>query len=116
MTWLTIGLLAAGAYAFKWFGLEVLGRRRPAPAANGSGQDRSRSARLGMLRIVELLPPAMFAALIVLQTFNRTDDLRTTLTRLVGVAVGALAAWRRAPLLVVIVLAAATTAAARALT
>lgn len=117
MTWLTIGLLAGGAYAFKWFGLEVLGGHStatPRSAPKDSGLEGA--ARLGLQRIVDLLPPAMFAALIVLQTFNRTDDIRTTLTRLVGVVVGALAAWRKAPLLVVIVLAAATTAAARALT
>jgi len=134
MTWLTIGLLAAGAYAFKWFGLEILGRTPRSVLKSGADGDhyseqngRSEqnghaghagqgAGRLGVQRIVELLPPAMFAALIVLQTFNRTDDLRTTLTRLLGVAVGAVAAWRRTPLLVVIVLAAATTAGARALT
>ncbi|MCZ7536971.1 MAG: AzlD domain-containing protein [Acidimicrobiia bacterium] len=99
MSWAAILGLAAGAYAFKVFGLMAMG-------------PRSSSARA--LRAVALLPPALLCALIAVQTFGAERAL-TIDARTAGVTVGAVAAWKRAPFVVVIVVAAAVTAAVRAL-
>jgi hypothetical protein len=64
--------------------------------------------------VVELLAPALLAALVVTQTFAEGRSLALD-ERLVGVAVAAVALWRKAPVLAVIVAAAAATALARAL-
>ncbi|MCC6226651.1 MAG: AzlD domain-containing protein [Microthrixaceae bacterium] len=100
MSWSTILGLAAGAFAFKYFGLFILARL---------GLDGA------MLHLVQLLPAALLGALVALGVFDN-GDTHTVLTRLAGVAVGAVAAWRRAPLVVVLVAAAAVTAALRAAT
>lgn len=99
MSWTVILGLAAGAYAFKALGLLVLGPRSSSPRA---------------LRVVALLPPALLCALVAVQTFGAERAL-TLDARAAGVAVGAAAAWRRAPFVVVIIAAAAVTAAVRAL-
>lgn len=99
MSWAAILGLAAGAYAFKILGIFGLARVR----LDGWG-----------LGAVQLLPAALLSALVALQLFE-SGGTRVLATRLLGVAVGALAAWRRAPLIVVILVAAATTAAVRAL-
>jgi branched-subunit amino acid transport protein len=97
MTWGLIAALAAGAYGFKVLGLVVLGGRHlPAP----------------LERCLALIPAAMLAALVVNETFARGQDLVLD-ARVAGVGVAAIAAWRRAPLLVVIVLGAAVTALVR---
>ena len=67
-----------------------------------------------LTEVVELLAPALFAALIVTQTVGGDRVLEFD-ERLVGVGAGAAAVVLRAPLLLVIVVAAAATAAARAL-
>ena len=65
-------------------------------------------------RVAGLMPMALLAALVAVQTF--ADDKTLTVdARLAGVAVAVVAVWRRAPFLVVIALAAATTATLRAL-
>jgi branched-subunit amino acid transport protein len=61
-----------------------------------------------------LIPAALIAALIVNDTFADGKDLVVD-ARAAGVAAAALAAWRRAPLIVVIVIGAAVTAAIRQL-
>jgi hypothetical protein len=94
-----IAALAAGAYLFKALGLVVLGPRASIGPA---------------LRVVALLPPALLAALVAVQTFGGDRALELD-ARAAGVAAGALAVWRRAPFIVVIVTAAAVTAALRAL-
>ena len=99
MSWGTILGLAAGAYVFKVLGVVVLGPR----AAGASA-----------LRVVGLLPPALLAALVAVQTFGAERALVLD-ARAAGVAVGAVAAWRRAPFAVVIVIAAAVTAGVRAI-
>jgi branched-subunit amino acid transport protein len=64
--------------------------------------------------VVDMLAPAVLAALVVVQTVG--DGPRLVLDdRLVGVAVAGIAIWRRAPVLLVVVLAAAATAAVRAI-
>jgi branched-subunit amino acid transport protein len=98
MTWTLILLLAAGAYACKAVGLIVVGGRRlPAPVE----------------RCLALIPAAMISALVVKDTFSTGQDLVLD-ARAAGVGVAAIAAWRRAPLIVVIVLGASVTALVRA--
>ncbi|MPY95304.1 MAG: AzlD domain-containing protein [Acidimicrobiia bacterium] len=99
MSWWPILALAAGAYAFKVSGVQA-------------------GARLPMggrwVVVVQLLPAALLAGLIVVQTIGQGAGISLD-TRLAGVGAGGLAAWRGAPFLVVITLAALVTAALRAL-
>ncbi|MAG52250.1 MAG: AzlD domain-containing protein [Acidimicrobiales bacterium] len=95
MSWTAILVLSGGAYLFKVVGL-VTGDRlsvRLAPAAG-------------------LLPAALFAA--ILAIVSVTDGQMLVIDgRLIGVAVGAVAVWRRAPFVVVVVGAMAATALLR---
>ena len=95
MSWTAILVLSAGAYLFKVVGL-VAGDRlavRLAPVAS-------------------LLPAALFAAIIAVMSVVHGESLVVD-GRLVGVAVGAVAVWRRAPFVVVVVAAMAATALLR---
>jgi len=65
-------------------------------------------------RVIELLAPALLGALVAVQTFGNGQALAVD-ERVLGVAVAAIAIWRKAPLLVVVILATVTTALARAL-
>ncbi len=56
-------------------------------------------------RLVELLPVALLAALVVVQTFAAGRHFQFDAARTVGVGVAAVAIWRRAPFLVVVALA-----------
>ena len=98
MSWIAILALGAGSYLLKATGPLLLGERAPASLA----------------RLAELVTPALLAALIAVQTFA---DERTLVidARAAGLAVGAVAVWRRAPFVVVVVLAAGATALLRAL-
>ncbi len=97
MSWIAILLLAGGAYAFKLAGVLVGGRiENPL-----------------LLRSVTLIPPALFCAVIALQTFERDTELVLD-ARVIGLVVAALATWRKVPFVGVIVLAMAATALARA--
>jgi branched-subunit amino acid transport protein len=91
--------LAAGAYAFKVLGLVVIGDR-DVPAV--------------VARCLALIPAALFAALVVKDTFSVGQELQLD-ARAAGVAAAVVAAWRRLPIALVIVIAAAVTAAVRAL-
>jgi hypothetical protein len=99
MSWLAIGLVALGAYAAKFAGLVI-------------------GPRVSAIRRIDawltLLPTAMLAALVVVQTFDGGRRLALD-ARVVGVMVGTLAALRRAPFVAVVVVAAAATAIVRAL-
>ena len=99
MTWALVLSLAAGAYAFKVIGLVVIGGRRLPPV---------------LTRCIALIPPALFAALIVKDTFSVGRDLQID-ARAAGVAAAAVAAWRKLPIAAVIVVGAAVTAGVRAL-
>jgi branched-subunit amino acid transport protein len=99
MTWGLILGLAAGAYAFKFLGLVLIGSRRLPPALD---------------RCLALVPAAMLSALVVQGTVSTGQDLVID-ERLPGIAVAILLAWRRAPFIVVVVAAAATTALLRQL-
>ena len=95
MSWTAILVLSAGAYLFKLVGL-VAGDRlavRLAPVAS-------------------LLPAALFAAIIAVMSVVHGESLVVD-GRLGGVAVGAVAVWRRAPFVVVVVAAMAATALLR---
>jgi branched-subunit amino acid transport protein len=98
-TWLVVGLVGAGTIAIKAIGPVLLGGR-PLPERLSS--------------VIELLAPALLGALVAVQTFGNGKALAVD-ERVLGVAVAAIAIWRKAPLLVVVILATITTALARAL-
>ena len=98
MSWPLMIALVAGSYGFKALGVTTLGGHV--------------ERRLGP--VVTLLPAALFAALIVVLTFEDAGELVLD-ARAAGVAAGALAVWRKAPLLVVVVVAMAVTAGLRAI-
>ena len=64
-------------------------------------------------RVVELLPVALLAALVVVEALANGRHLEFDGPRLAGFAVGAVAVWRRAPFLVVVVAAGLTAALVR---
>lgn len=94
--WLVIGL-SVGALAFKVAGLVIVGSRKLPPPFE---------------RCLVLIPAALFAALVVKDTFSTAHQLGVD-ARSVGLAVAVIAAWRKAPLIVVVVLAAGATAITR---
>ncbi|MEM7272286.1 MAG: AzlD domain-containing protein [Actinomycetota bacterium] len=112
MSWTSILVLAGGAYLFKALGLLVFG---PALAGGGrSGTETETEPAIGWpLRLGQLLPPALLAALVVSQTVVTGTELVLD-ARLAGVLAGAVAVWRRAPFWLVLVIAAAVTAGIRA--
>jgi branched-subunit amino acid transport protein len=99
VTWQLVLVLAAGAYAFKFLGLVVIGSRT-LPAA--------------LERCLALVPAALLSALVVQGTFADGQDLVID-ERVPGVVVAAVLAWRRAPFIVVVTAAATTTALLRQL-
>ena len=96
MTWAAILVLAAGAYGFKLAGV-LVGNRIEHPL---------------LRRSISLIPPALFCALIALQTFERDTDLVFD-ARVAGLVVALFATWRKVPFIGVIVLAMAATAVVR---
>ena len=96
MSWAALLLLAGGAYLFKLVG--VL-------AGDRFGDGILRNA-------IQLIPAALFCALIALQTFERDTDLVVD-ARVVGVAVAVVATVKRVPFVGVIVLATIATAVSR---
>jgi branched-subunit amino acid transport protein len=97
VTWTLVLALAAGAYAFKVAGLVIIGSRRLPPALE---------------RCLALVPAALVSALVVMNTFSTGNELVLD-ARAAGVTAAAIAAWRRAPLIVVIFLGAVVTALVR---
>ena len=98
MSWTLVLTLAAIAYAFKVFGLVIIG---------------GRSLPSVVERCLALVPAALISALVVNDTLSASGALVAD-ARVVGVGVAALAAWRRAPFVVIVVAAAAVTAVVRA--
>lgn len=96
--WLVVALVGVGTIAIKAAGPVLLGGR-PLPQRVDA--------------VIGLLAPALLGALVAVQTFGSGGALALD-ERVIGVAVAAIAIWRRAPLLLVVVLAAAATALARA--
>jgi branched-subunit amino acid transport protein len=99
MTWLVIGVVGAVTMVFKASGPVMLGTRELPPR---------------VASVVEVLAPAMLAALVVTQTVGGDDGIVLD-ERLAGIAAGGIAVWLRAPLLVVMGVAAATAALIRLL-
>lgn len=100
MSWAFVFALAATAYAFKVLGLIVVGDRRLPPVLD---------------RCLGLIPAAMVAAIVMKDTFSLGQSLVLD-ARAAGVGAAAIAAWRKAPLILVIVIGAGVTAAVRAVT
>jgi branched-subunit amino acid transport protein len=98
VSWAAILALAAGTYAMKAAGPVLLGGRPLPPPLE---------------RVVVLLPAALLAALIAVQTFVAEGEL-TIDARAAGGAAAAAAAWRDAPFLVVVGVAMVVAAAVRA--
>jgi branched-subunit amino acid transport protein len=99
VSWLVIAVVGAVTIAFKASGPVLLGKRElPARVAS----------------VVEVLAPAMLAALVVTQTVGGDRELVID-ERLAGVVAGGIAVWLRAPLLVVMAVAAVTAALIRLL-
>ena len=96
MTWFAIFTLAAGSYGFKLAGV-LAGPRLTGPL---------------MKRAILLLPPALFTALIALQSFERDRSLVLD-ARVVGLVVALVATWRRVPFVGVIIAAMVATALTR---
>jgi len=96
MSWTAILVLAAGAYGFKLAGV-LVGNRIVNPL---------------LRRAISLIPPALFCAVIALQTFQRDNEL-TLDARVVGLVVALFAAWRKLPFVGGIVSAMVSTALVR---
>ena len=99
--WVVIAAVGAATVLFKAAGPVFIGGRELPPRALG---------------VVEVLAPAMLAALVVTQLVGGDRELVLDGSRLLGVAVAGLAIWLRAPLIVVIVVAGAVAGLARLLT
>jgi uncharacterized membrane protein len=99
-TWIAIGVTAAGCYLAKLLGLSV-------PAGM---LDRPRVKQLAAL-----VPVALLAALIAVQTFSGEGRALALDARAAGLAAAALALVLRAPFLAVVAVAVVVTAGVRAL-
>jgi branched-subunit amino acid transport protein len=97
--WIVIAVLAVITFALKAAGPVMLGGRRLPP-------------RLEPL--APLLPAALLAALVCVQTFGDGEQL-TVDARAVGLAAAAIALWRKAGFLTTVLVAMAATAAVRAI-
>jgi branched-subunit amino acid transport protein len=97
--WLAVLAVGAGTVAIKALGPVLLGGRALPERLRG---------------VVELLAPALLAALVVVQTLGAGRALVLD-ARAIGLAAAGVALWRRAPVLVVLVVAAGATALVRAL-
>jgi len=97
VSWWIVAGVAVGAYLLKAAGVFGLSRARPGPVSEAA---------------LALVPAALLAALVTAQllTDGSTSEL---ITRSLGVSVGGVLVWRRAPLVLVILASAATTALAR---
>jgi branched-subunit amino acid transport protein len=99
VSWVVIAIVGAVTIVFKASGPVLLGKRELPPR---------------VVSVVEVLAPAMLAALVVTQTFGGDRELVID-ERLAGVVAGGIAVWLKAPLLVVMVVAAVTAALIRLL-
>ena len=96
--WTLVLATIGGCYALKLVGYLVPARLLDHPRAR---------------RLVELLPVALLAALVVVEAIADGRHVQWDTARLLGLGVGAVAVWRRAPFLVVVVAAALTAAVVR---
>ena len=98
-SWIVVAVVGLATIAFKAAGPVLLGGRTLPERVSGA---------------VELLAPAVLAALVVTQAVGGKREIVLD-ARLAGVAAGAVAIWLKAPLIIVIVVAAFATALARAI-
>ena len=98
MIWRSVLLGAAGCYLLKLAGMSLPRRVLDDPRVH---------------RVGELLPVALLAALVAVQTFGRGQDVAVDGPRLAAVAAAALAVRLKAPFLLVVAVAAATAALLR---
>jgi uncharacterized membrane protein len=98
--WLTVAICGVATIGLKSIGPGLIGGRPLPPRA---------------MSVVELMAPALLAALIATNTFASGRELVID-ARLAGVAAAAVAIALRAPVLLVVVIAAAVTALLRAVT
>ena len=99
MTWVLVGILAAGTLALKVLGPLVAGGVQPPPA---------------VVRVIDLLTPALLTALIVVSTFSDGRELVLD-ARAAGAAVGVVLLLVRVPLVAALVAAAGVVAVIRLL-
>lgn len=97
MTWTALLVAGAGCYLLKLAGLSVPARLLDHPLVE---------------RVADLIPVALLAALVAVQTFASGTDL-TVDARVLGLGFAAVALMLRAPFLVVVVGAAVVAALAR---
>jgi branched-subunit amino acid transport protein len=97
MSWAVIAVVGVATMAFKASGPVMLGRRELPPR---------------VASVVEVLAPAMLAALVVTQAVGGDREIVID-ERLAGVVTGGIAVWLRAPLIAVMVIAGATAALIR---
>lgn len=98
--WLAVAATALGCFALKLAGLAAPRRFLEHPAIQ---------------RFAEIVPVALLAALIALETFGDGRTLELDVPRLAGLGAAVLALLLRAPFLLVVVIAAATAATLRLL-
>ena len=96
--WLLVLATIAGCYLLKLAGYFVPARVLDHPQVR---------------RLVELVPVALLAALVVVEAIANGRHLDWNAARLTGFAAGAVAVWRRAPFVVVILVAGAVAALVR---
>ncbi len=96
--WVLVLATIGGCYAFKLAGYVVPERVLSRPTIR---------------RLVELVPVALLAALVVIEAVADGRHIDLDGPRLAGFAVGAVAVWRRAPFILVVVAAGATAALLR---
>jgi branched-subunit amino acid transport protein len=98
-----------------WLSVIVVGAATVALKAAGPVLAGERQLPLGSSRVVNLLAPALLAALVATQAFS-TDESLVLDERGAGLLAAGVAIWLKAPLLVVVVVAAATAALLRLVT
>jgi branched-subunit amino acid transport protein len=98
--WVTIGVLAVATAAIKAAGPVLLGGRELPPR---------------MMAVIALLPAALLAALVVVETFSEPDGGFTIDARAAGLVAAGAAVAVKASIVIVIIVAAAAAALARAL-
>ena len=99
--WILVAATVVGCYALKLAGYLVPARVLEHPQVR---------------RLVELLPVALLAALVVVEAVADGAHWHFDGPRLAGLAAGAVAVWRRLPFLVVVVAAAVVAGVLRAVT
>jgi branched-subunit amino acid transport protein len=98
-----------------WLCVLVVGLATVALKATGPVLAAGRELPAGAARVVDLLAPALLAALVATQAFGADEELVVD-ERAAGLNAAGIAILLRAPLLVVVLVAAATAAVLRAVT